>query len=87
MDQTPAAATLSISLVDIKNRTHMPTLEDWYIHVDGVCYGYLYRCDKPNGYAVGIGKPASRMEKSNISASRAAKAMRSPTLKSTMNCY
>lgn len=70
MDPTPAAATLFISLVDTKNRTHMPTLEDWYIHVDGVCYGYLYRCDKPNGYAVGIGKPDGKIKYFSIEGSK-----------------
>jgi hypothetical protein len=34
-----------------------PLPEDWSVHVNGTCYGYLYRCDEPAGYAVGIGNP------------------------------
>lgn len=70
MNHTPAAAALSIALIDTKNRQHTPTLEDWYIHVDGICYGYLNHCDKPSGYAVGIGKPDGEIKYFSIESSK-----------------
>jgi hypothetical protein len=70
MNHTPAAAALSIALIDTKARQHTPTLEDWYIHVDGLCYGYLYRSDKPSGYAVGIGEPDGEIKHSSIESSK-----------------
>jgi hypothetical protein len=70
MNHTPAGAALSIALVDTQARQHMPTLEDWYIHVDGLCYGYLSRSDKPSGYAVGIGEPDSKIKYFSIEGSK-----------------
>lgn len=46
--------------------------EDWLIQVNGQCYGYLYRCDQPAGYAVGIGRPGQPIRVSSIEASKAA---------------
>lgn len=70
MNHMSAAAALSIALIDTKARQHTSMLEDWYIHVDGICYGYLSRSDKPSGYAVGIDEPDGEIKHFSIEGSK-----------------
>jgi hypothetical protein len=60
---------MQIELIDTENR-HALQVEDWYVHLNGVCYGYLYRSDKPSGYAVGIGQPDGEIEFYSIEGSK-----------------
>ncbi|MFC3110651.1 hypothetical protein ACFQAT_13445 [Undibacterium arcticum] len=58
-------ATPEIELRDA-TRGRPPMREDWVVYYDGKCYGFIYRCDKPAGYAVGIGHPGLEVEFDNV---------------------
>jgi hypothetical protein len=63
----PPEKTFPLELVPVQANVR-GSEEDWYLHLHGQSYGYLYR--STDGYAVGIGEPEQEVQHCSIEPSK-----------------